>query len=93
MGKLYWRALTRDVPFAEFDTNPLSQAAASDLSKFSDFRGPKVNGNVTTGTLFREKIPGDLVGPFISQFLWKDIPFGATTIVQRYRTTVVWVLV
>lgn len=88
MGELYWRALTRDVPFAEFDTNPLSQAAASDLSKFSDFRGPKVNGNVTTGTLFREKIPGDLVGPFISQFLWKDIPFGATTIVQRYRTTV-----
>ena len=28
------------------------------------------------------------MGPYISQFLWKDIPFGATTIVQRYRTTV-----
>jgi hypothetical protein len=58
------------------------------LSKFSDFRGPKVNGEVTTGTLFRGSTPGDLVGPYISQFLWKNIPFGASTIVQRNRTTV-----
>jgi hypothetical protein len=36
--------------------------------------------------LFRGNTSGDLKGPYISQFLWKDIPFGATTIVQRYRT-------
>ncbi|WP_251571955.1 hypothetical protein [Paenibacillus sp. MER TA 81-3] len=54
----------------------------------SDFRGPKVNGAVTTGTLFRGDTPGDIAGPYISQFLWKDIPFGATTVVQRYRTTI-----
>ena len=88
MAELYWLALTRDVPFADYDTNPLTLAAASDLSKFSDFRGPKVNGEVTTGTLFRGSTPGDLVGPYISQFLWKNIPFGASTIVQRNRTTV-----
>lgn len=88
MAELYWLALTRDVPFAEYDTNPLTLAAAYDLSKFSDFRGPKVNGEVTTGTLFRGSTPGDLVGPYISQFLWKNIPFGASTIVQRNRTTV-----
>jgi len=87
LAELYWLALTRDVPFAEYDTNPLTIAAAADLSNFSDFRGPKVNGLVTTGSLFRVNTPGDLAGPYISQFLWKDIPFGATTIVQRYRTT------
>ncbi|MED4295983.1 vanadium-dependent haloperoxidase [Priestia megaterium] len=88
MAELYWRALTRDVSFTEFDTNPLTlQQAAPELSGFSDFRGPKVNGVVTTGTLFRGDTPGDLIGPFISQFLWRDIPFGATTIVQKYRTT------
>ena len=88
MAEVYWQALTRDVAFTDYDTDPLTLAAASDLSGFSDFRGPKVNGVVTTGTLFRGNTPGDLVGPYISQFLWKDIPFGATTIVQRYRTTV-----
>jgi hypothetical protein len=86
MAELYWQALTRDVPFAAYDTHPLTCAAASDLSKFSDFRGPKDGGKVTTRTLFRGNTPGDLEGPYISQFLWKDIPFGATTIVQRYRT-------
>ncbi|MED4785272.1 vanadium-dependent haloperoxidase [Brevibacillus choshinensis] len=89
MAELYWQALTRDVPFADFGTNPLSKAAASDLSSFSDFRGPKFGGMVTTENLFRGNTPGDLVGPYISQFLWKDIPHGATTMVQRYRTTVV----
>jgi len=88
MAELYWRALTRDVPFADYDTDPLTLAAVADLSKFSDLHGPKVNKMVTTGTLFRGNTPGDLAGPYISQFLWQDIPFGATTIVQRYRTTV-----
>lgn len=30
MAELYWLALTRDVPFAEYDTNPLTLAAASE---------------------------------------------------------------
>ncbi|WP_238933388.1 hypothetical protein [Brevibacillus choshinensis] len=88
MAELYWQALTRDVPFAEFSTNPLTMAAASDLTSFTDFRGPKDSGKVTTSTLFRGSTPGDLVGPYISQFLWKDIPYGGTAIVQKYRTTV-----
>ncbi|WP_367755389.1 vanadium-dependent haloperoxidase [Ammoniphilus sp. 3BR4] len=88
MAEIYWQALTRDVPFTDYDTNPLTQAAAVDLSRFSDFRGPKVNGAVTTGTLFRSATPGDIVGPYLSQFLWKDIPYGATTIIQKYHTTV-----
>lgn len=88
MAELYWQALTRDVPFLEYGTNPLTLEAASDLSSFSDFRGPKANSKVTTGTLFRGDTPGELTGPYISQFLLKDIPYGATTIVQRYRTTV-----
>ncbi|WP_256237352.1 hypothetical protein [Bacillus sp. EB600] len=86
--EVYWQAITRDVPFEDYHTNPLTELAALDLSKFSDFRGPKVNGLVTTQTLFRGNGPGDLIGPYISQFLWKDIPYGATTITQRYSTTV-----
>lgn len=88
MAELYWQALTRDVLFADYCTNPLTLAAAADLSRFSDFRGPKDGGNVTPATLFRMDVPGDLVGPYISQFLLMNIPFGATGITQRYQTHV-----
>jgi hypothetical protein len=87
LAEIYWQALTRDVPFLEYSTNSLIMEAASELSTFSDFRGPKTDGKVTTDTLFRGDTPGDLTGPYISQFLWKDIPFGSTTIPQQYRTT------
>ncbi len=87
MAENYWLALTRDIPFCDYSTSPLIIAATEDLSKFSDFRGPKHNGKVTTKTLFRGVTPGDLIGPYISQFLYLNIPFGSRTITQRYRTT------
>lgn len=86
MAELYWMALTRDVPFAEYDTHPLTNAAAADLSRMSDWRGPKTNQRVTTKTLFRGPTPGDLSGPYVSQFLLMDIPNGALQVAQRIRT-------
>lgn len=44
-------------------------------------------GRVTTSTLFRGLTPGDLAGPYISQFLWLDTPFGAERVDRRMRTT------
>ncbi|RXI96358.1 phosphatase PAP2 family protein [Anaerobacillus alkaliphilus] len=87
MAELYWKALTRDINFEDYDNHPLTIEAAEELSNLSDFRGPKLNSAVTTGTLFRGDTPADLDGPYISQFLYKDIPFGSTIISQRYRTT------
>jgi hypothetical protein len=87
MAENYWMALTRDVPFAEYDSHPLTNLAATDLSRFSDFRGPKRGGRVATSTLFRGLTPGDLVGPYISQFLWLDTPFGAERVERRMRTS------
>ncbi len=85
MVELYWQALLRDVPFTEYASTPLAKSASAELSRLSDFRGPKVNGNVTPGTLFRGLTPGDLSGPYVSQFLWKPIPFGAQYVEQRMR--------
>jgi hypothetical protein len=82
----YWMALTRDIPFSEYDTNPLVQQAMADLSKFSDFRGPKIKGQITPATLFRADASGVLVGPYISQFLLADAPFGAERVDRRIRT-------
>ena len=86
MGEVYWKALLRDVPFSDFDTHPDVAAAVDDLNAFSATVGPKENGQVTTGTVFRGETPGDLVGPYISQFLFKPIPMGNTVIEQRYPT-------
>ncbi len=49
-------------------------------------RSKAMLGRVTTGTLFRGLTPGDLTGPYISQFMWLDAPFGAETISRRMRT-------
>jgi len=84
----YWAALTRDVPFSQYATDPLINQAAADLSKLSDYRGPKVNGKVTPDVIFRGSTPGDLSGPYISQFLLKTIPVGAASLPQLYRTSV-----
>ncbi|MBI3756770.1 MAG: vanadium-dependent haloperoxidase [Deltaproteobacteria bacterium] len=87
MAELYWQALTRDVPFVEYDTDPLIQQAAFDLSTFTAFRGPKVRGSVTPRSLFRSNTPGDLLGPYLSQFLLLDVPYGAIPMAQKIRTT------
>ncbi len=89
MGEMvenYWMALTRDVPFSEYGINPLILAAIDDLSNLSDFRGPKISGRVTPQTIFRDPLPGTTVGPYISQFLWMPVPFGANYVEQRMRT-------
>jgi hypothetical protein len=86
MTELYWMALLRDVNFLDYESSAAAQEAAADLSALSDFRGPKVAGRVTTGTLFRDDLPGCLQGPYISQFMLRNTPFGAEFVERRMRT-------
>lgn len=85
--ELYWHAILRDVPFSEYATHPLAEAAAADLSRFPQFRGAK-GEPLTPRLLFRGITAGDRVGPYVSQFLLKDIPQGARRVEQRIRTVV-----
>lgn len=88
MSELYWMALARDVNFTEYDNNSLIADACTDLSAFSDFRGPKQSGSVKPATIFRGNTPGDKKGPYVSQFLLKDIPYGTLLISQRQKTVI-----
>jgi hypothetical protein len=88
IGENYWMALTRDIPFSQYDSNPVTNQAAADMSKFSDFRGPKSGGQVTTGTLFRGAVPGATTGPYISQFMWLNTPFGVERVDRQMQTAV-----
>lgn len=83
----YWMALLRDVPFNNYATNPVAIDAAADLTLFgADFKGPKVGGVVTPNTLFRGLTPGDLNGPWLSQFFLLPCNFGANNVNQQIRT-------
>jgi hypothetical protein len=85
MAEDYWMALARDVAFADYSTDSTIASAVSDLSTFPDYQGPQP---VTAENIFRGFTPGDLAGPYISQFLTLPIPYGAITVPQQITTTV-----
>jgi hypothetical protein len=78
MTELYWLALMRDLPFRDYGTAPLVSAALADLRAAG-------RASVNARNLFRGETAGDLRGPFVSQFLWHDIPYGLKTVDQRFR--------
>jgi hypothetical protein len=105
--EIYWAALLRDVPFAEFRDDTTHKdviAAADELNRLTDFHGPKAGGRVTPQTLLRGAAfyvdsadrsgrtgrwvtpPGVADGPYISQFLLRDVPFGPQTLSARIRS-------
>jgi len=83
MAENYWMALARDVAFANYDTDQTIAAAVADLSTFPDYQGPQP---VAPNNIFRGFTPGDLIGPYVSQFLALPIPFGAMTVPQQITT-------
>ena len=85
LGEVYWLALTRDVPFSEYNSDGMIGMAIDDLNGFSQTVGPKSGGVITADTLFRGATTGDLTGPYITQFLWKNVPYGPSLIEQRYN--------
>ena len=87
-AEVYWMALMRDVHFAHYETSELAAAACQELSSLPGF-SRQLDGTqetVTPGSLFRGFTAGDLVGPYISQFLYQTLEFGAAQIVQRFQT-------
>ena len=88
----YWAALLRDVPFADYPSNSVVAAAVQDMNKLSFLKSSANNEfpfPVTPQNLFRGQIfvgDGNVVGPYISQFLLQPTFFGAQPISQRYQT-------
>ena len=85
--ELYWHALAREIPFTDYKDSSLIYDACNDLSKLSEFHGPKSYGDVVPETIFRGNAYGNLIGPYISQFLLKPIPYGASKIDQKYNVS------
>src|ERR1700691_646759 len=86
MVESYWQALTRDVPFSEFATDPSIAAAAAELSGLPAYEGPRIGGKVTTQSVFRGFTAGDVIGPYISQFFIQPFVLGVMPF-TGYSTT------
>jgi hypothetical protein len=81
----YWMALCRDVNFTQYGNEPLTTAAIAELNSLPAFHGPTP---VTPQNLFRGFTAGDVLGPYISQFLLIPFSYGALPITQLYTTYV-----
>jgi hypothetical protein len=88
MVELYGMALLRDESFRDIQDGTTSQEATvttllADLNSIgASFTGPKDGGVVTRGTLFRGPGYGETIGPYVSQFLLHDFPYGNMTVSQ-----------
>jgi hypothetical protein len=77
MEELYWMSLVRDVRFDQYTSNSTITSAVNALNALAEYRGAKnTSGLVSTGNIFRAELSGAEAGPFISQFLYKVIPYG-----------------
>lgn len=81
-AELYWMAVCRDVPFAEYDGNPTVAEAVADLEAFPGYEGPRP---VTPQNLFRVDYPGVTDGPIVSQFLMRQFRYDGIPIAGRTR--------
>ncbi|MCX5922734.1 MAG: hypothetical protein NTX86_05420 [Candidatus Dependentiae bacterium] len=81
--EVYLMALCRDVSFDDYGSgvktdddgkgNSVTKKAAGILQNIGNaYRGPRDDGKVTPSVLFRDVFPGNLVGPYVSQFLLLD---------------------
>jgi membrane-associated phospholipid phosphatase len=79
--ELYWMSLVRDVPFARWDGDPMIASAVRELAKFDC----SWTVELRPSTVFRGRKPGDLAGPYVSQFMWQRVKGGVLPIDQRVR--------
>lgn len=104
MTELQWMAWLRDLPFADFSSSVDVASAITELStRFDSAQAtgeldglqlirdlPTKNNalDLRLNTLFRCGLPGEDIGPIISQFFLHDIAYGAqfiTQVVRPYR--------
>jgi len=66
--------------FDEYESNSLVADAASELSGLTDFTGPTAQSD-----LFRGTVEGAREGPYVSQFLYKNVERGVIERDQQFR--------
>jgi hypothetical protein len=96
LNELYWMALLRDVPFDRLEATAQARGALADINKaysdalangetemaaLRDIPAAGAASGFNLGTLFRANLPGEDIGPLVSQFFLHDINYGAQQII------------
>jgi hypothetical protein len=88
--ELYWASLLRDVNFTQYNDpkyKNLAGKAADELSKELAYKGPRnAAGAVTPQELLRGSFPGELNGPYLSQYFILPTSLGTQPIDQKLKT-------
>jgi hypothetical protein len=100
IAEVYWMSLLRDINFVDYDEKDIVKEAVNALNdKFSEYpHWPKINEKITVKSIFRGNFKGDLVGPYVSQFMLRGnvdkvlnrkendgyIKYGTCSIDQRH---------
>ncbi|CAE7563367.1 unnamed protein product [Symbiodinium pilosum] len=86
MAEVYCQALLRDVAFFDYGSDSKAALCIQELNKFSSKTSAPTNANgmIDAQTLFRGPNPGELEGPYMSQFLVKSFRYGNLEIDQKY---------
>jgi hypothetical protein len=88
----YWGALLRDVPFDDYPSNALVAKAVADMNSLSFLKSAKnieYPFPVTPENLLRGQIfcgDGNVMGPYISQFMVQPTFMGVQSLSQQYKT-------
>ncbi|HUK73850.1 MAG TPA: twin-arginine translocation signal domain-containing protein [Candidatus Bathyarchaeia archaeon] len=90
MVEHYWASQIRDVQFTDYASNSLVAQACADMNRLSYVRSPgsQFPYPVTPANLFRGQFyPGDgnVVGPYISQFLLQPTFLGVQPLSQMFQ--------
>lgn len=104
MAELYWMSLLRDINFTDYNEKDEVKEAVDALNnEFSGYTNwPLINGKITVKSIFRGFFPGDLVGPYVSQFMLRGnidkvldreekdgyIKYGTASLNQRHVVAV-----
>jgi hypothetical protein len=86
VAELYWKALARDVPFREYRRSDLVADARAELMSLDGYAERTPTSD--PAYLFTGNHPHAQQGPYISQFLYRDIPRGQHTVDQRFTQKV-----
>lgn len=81
--EVYNMAYCRDVPFNDYATSPNITTSINSLSQLSEYTGPAI----TNTTIFRGLSQGDVIGPYISQFLYLDYNEGGVNTFNQRKLT------
>jgi hypothetical protein len=88
----YWAALLRDVPFNDYPGSALAAKAVADMNNLSFLKSNKNTEYpfpLTPQNLFRGQIfngDGNVLGPYISQFMVQPTFLGVQPLSQQYKT-------